>query len=122
MPKKLDNTNILLKHIIEAIQDIKGKEIISLDLTKIDVAICKFFIICTGASNTHVNAIEGNIKKNILKNVGEKPWHIEGTNTGEWVLMDYTDVVVHIFQKDIRSYYNIEDLWGDAKSITYKAS
>jgi len=95
---------------------------ISLDLRKIDTAICKFFIICTGTSNTHVNAIEAYIKKNILKNIGEKPWHIEGANMGKWVLIDYTDIVVHIFQKETRSFYNIEDLWGDAKFIEYQAS
>jgi len=122
MNKKNDNTNILLKNIINAIQDVKGKEIVSLDLRKIEAAICKHFIICTGTSNTHVTAIEGNIKRTIAKNTGEKPWHIEGNKMAEWILMDYSDIVVHIFQKEIREFYNIEDFWGDAKSINYKAS
>ncbi|MDA9807853.1 ribosome silencing factor [Flavobacteriales bacterium] len=120
MAKKIDATNILLENIINAIQDVKGKEIISLDLRKIDSAICKYFIICTGTSNTHVNSIESNIKKTISRDLGEKPFHIEGNNIGEWVLMDYSDIIVHVFQEKTRAFYNIEDFWGDAKFKNYK--
>ena len=91
MVKKIDTTNILLKNIIDAIKDVKGNEIISLDLKKIESAICKYFVICTGTSGTHVNAIEGNIKKSISKDLGEKPSHTEGNNAGEWILIDYFD-------------------------------
>ncbi|MBT5614843.1 MAG: ribosome silencing factor [Flavobacteriales bacterium] len=121
MAKKIDATNILLENIINAIQDVKGKEIISLDLRKIDSAICKYFVICTGTSNTHVNSIESNIKKTISRDLGEKPFHIEGNNIGEWVLMDYYDIIVHVFQEKTRAFYNIEDFWGDAKFKNYKA-
>ena len=121
MAKKIDATNILLENIINAIQDVKGKEIISLDLRKIDSAICKYFVICTGTSNTQVNAIESNIKKTISRDLGEKPFHIEGNNIGEWVLMDYSDIIVHVFQEKTRAFYNIEDFWGDAKFKNYKA-
>lgn len=120
MAKKIDATNILLENIINAIQDVKGKEIISLDLRKIDSAICKYFVICTGTSNTHVNSIESNIKKTISRDIGEKPLHIEGNNVGEWVLMDYSDIIVHVFQEKTRAFYNIEDFWGDAKFKNYK--
>jgi|TARA_B100001094_G_scaffold329335_1_gene391845 ribosome-associated protein len=120
MAKKLDKTNILLKHIINVIQDAKGQEIISLDLRKIDSAICKYFIICTGTSSTHVNSIESKIKKTISQDLNEKPWHTEGNNVGEWVLMDYYDIIVHVFQKQTRKFYNIEDFWGDAKYKSYK--
>jgi ribosome-associated protein len=120
MAKKIDATNILLENIINAIQDVKGKEIVSLDLRKIDSAICKYFVICTGTSNTHVNSIESNIKKTISRDLGEKPFHIEGNNIGEWVLMDYSDIIVHVFQKKTRAFYNIEDFWGDAKFRNYK--
>lgn len=120
MAKKIDATNILLENIVAAIQDVKGNETISLDLRKIESAICKYFVICTGTSNTHVNAIEGNIKKVVSKGLGEKPSHIEGHALGEWILMDYFDVIVHIFQEKTRAFYNIEDLWGDAKFITHK--
>ncbi len=121
MAKKIDATNILLENIINAIQDVKGKEIISLDLRKIDSAICKYFVICTGTSNTHVNSIESNIKKTISRDIGEKPLHIEGNNVGEWVLMDYSDIIVHVFQEKTRAFYNIEDFWGDAKFKNYKS-
>jgi len=121
MAKKIDATNILLQNIINAIQDVKGKEIISLDLRKIDSAICKYFVICTGTSNTHVNSIESNIKKTISRDIGEKPLHIEGNNVGEWVLMDYSDIIVHVFQEKTRAFYNIEDFWGDAKFKNYKS-
>jgi ribosome-associated protein len=122
MTKKIDKTTILLENIVNAIQKVKGNEIISLDLRKIDSAICKYFVICTGTSNTHVNAIEGSIKKTITQDIGEKPWHVEGDNVGEWILMDYSDIVVHIFQDKIRQFYNIEGFWGDAKFVNYKAS
>jgi len=120
MAKKIDATNILLENIINAIQDVKGKEIFSLDLRKIDSAICKYFVICTGTSNTHVNSIESNIKKTISRDLGEKPFHIEGNNICEWVLMDYSDIIVHVFQEKTRAFYNIEDFWGDAKFKNYK--
>lgn len=121
MAKKIDATNILLENIINAIQEVKGNEIISLDLRKIDSAICKYFVICTGTSNTHVNSIESNIKKTISRDLGEKPFNIEGNNIGEWVLMDYSDIIVHVFQQKTRAFYNIEDFWGDAKFKNYKA-
>jgi len=120
MAKKIDATNILLENIVDAIQDVKGLDIISLDLRKLDSAICKYFVICTGTSNTQVKAIEGSIKKTISKDLGEKPFHIEGTNIGEWILMDYSDIIVHIFQEKTRAFYNIEDFWGDAEFKTYK--
>lgn len=119
MTRKLDKTNILLKNIVSVIQDAKGEEIISLDLRKIDSAICKYFIICTGTSSTHVNSIQSKIKKTISQELGEKPWHIEGDNIKEWVLIDYYDIITHIFQEKTRKFYNIEDFWGDAKFTNY---
>ena len=120
MAKKIDESNILLEVIVEGIQYIKGKDIIALDLRNIESAICKYFIICTGTSNTHVNSIERNIRKKVGTEIGENPWHIEGSGSAEWILMDYSDIVVHIFQEKIRNFYNIEGFWGDAKLITYK--
>ena len=120
MAKKIDATNILLENIVDAIQDVKGQDIISLDLRKLDSAICKYFVICSGTSNTQVKAIEGSIKKTISKVLGEKPFHTEGNNIGEWILMDYSDIIVHIFQEKTRAFYNIEDFWGDAEFKTYK--
>ena len=122
MTKRGNKTNILLKNIIEAIQKMKGKDIVSLDLTKIDSAICKYFIICTGNSNTHVSAIESNIKKYISKKIGEKPWHVEGSSSSEWILMDYSDIVIHVFQEKTRIFYDLESFWGDAKFINYSTN
>ena len=121
MVKKIDKANILLEHIVNAMQQVKGRKIISLDLRKIESAICKYFVICTGNSNTHVNAIEGSIKKYISKDIGEKPSHVEADNIGEWIVIDYSDIIVHIFQDKIRQFYDLEELWGDAKLMNYKA-
>lgn len=116
----LKNTNIdqTLSLIIQGIEDVKGADITLLDLRKIDTAVCDYFVFCNGNSNTQVNAIVNSIQKVVSKELHDKPWHVEGTENGEWVLMDYVNIVVHVFQKHIRSYYNIEDLWGDAQ-ITY---
>ena len=119
MTRKIDETNILLENIISSIKNLKGQEIISLDLRKLDSAITKYFVICTGNSNTQVKAIEGNIKRSISLELNQKPLNTEGGNIGEWILMDYSDVIVHIFQEKTRSFYNIEDFWGDADLITY---
>tara|TARA_B100000902_G_C27248085_1_gene883689 strand:+ start:250 stop:630 length:381 start_codon:yes stop_codon:yes gene_type:complete len=120
MANKLDKTDILMEYIINIIQDAKGQEIISLDLRSIDSSICKYFIVCTGTSNTHVNSIEGHVKKKISQELGEKPKNTEGKNIAEWILMDYYDIIVHIFQEQTRKFYNIEDFWGDAKIKNYR--
>ncbi len=107
----------LIKFALEGIENMKGQEIALLDLREIDGAVCDYFIVCEGTSNTHVNAIVGSIQKTVSKALHEKPWHIEGSDNGFWVLMDYVNVVVHVFQKQYREYYDIEGLWGDAKQI-----
>lgn len=105
----------LLANILKGIEDVKGEDIDILDLREIDNTVCDYFVICNGNSNTQVNAITNSIQKAVSKELKEKPWHVEGTENGEWVLMDYVNIVVHVFQKHIREYYNIESLWGDAK-------
>jgi ribosome-associated protein len=109
------STDDLLASIIKGIEDVKGLDIDILDLREIENSVCDYFIICNGNSNTHVNAIVSSVQKGVSKELKDKPWHIEGTDVGEWVLMDYVSIVVHVFQKHIREYYNIESLWGDAK-------
>ena len=116
--RKLDVSDILLETIIEGIREVKGIDTSILDLKKIETAVCKYFVICSGTSNTHVSSIADNIKKNVSKEIQEKPWHIEGLNTSEWVLIDYSDIVVHVFQEATREFYRLEDLWGDAKIRT----
>lgn len=117
MTKNKSNADKLIKFILEGIDDVKGKDITLLDLQDIDSAVCDYFVICNGTSSTHVNAIVNSVHKKTSREIGEKPWHTEGTGNAEWVLMDYVDVVVHVFQKHVREYYNLEGLWGDAKDV-----
>ncbi|PHK27174.1 ribosome-associated protein IOJAP [Nostoc linckia z16] len=115
MAKKNVSNDELLANIIKGIEEVKGNDIDILDLRAIDNTVCDYFVICNGTSNTQVNAIVHSIQKTVSKALKDKPWHVEGTDNGEWVLMDYVNIVVHVFQKHIREYYNIETLWGDAK-------
>lgn len=115
MNKNKINNDELLALIIEGVENVKGENITLLDLREIDNTPCDYFIVCDGNSNTQVNAIAGSVQKTVSKQLKDKPWHVEGTETANWVLMDYINVVVHIFQKETRTFYNIEDLWGDAK-------
>ena len=114
MVKKPVSTDELISIIIKGIDDVKGDDIQLLDLRKIENTVCDYFIICSGSSNTQVNAITGSIQKLVSKELKDKPWHVEGQNNSEWILMDYVNVVVHVFQKQIREFYDIESLWGDA--------
>ena len=118
MAKKEINNDALLANIIKGIEEVKGNDIDILDLRAIDTAVCDYFIICNGNSNTQVNAIVNSIQKTVSKELKDKPWHVEVNENGEWVLMDYVNIVVHVFQKQIREFYNIEGLWGDAKITT----
>lgn len=115
MTKNTVSTDVLLTNIIKGIEEVKGNDIEILDLRAIDTAVCDYFVICSGTSNTQVNAIVNSIQKTVSKELKDKPWHVEGSDNAEWVLMDYVSIVVHVFQKEIREYYNIEGLWGDAK-------
>ena len=115
MANKKVNNDDLLANIIKGIEEVKGNDIDILDLRAIDNTVCDYFVICNGNSNTQVNAIVHSIQKIVSKELKDKPWHVEGTENGEWVLMDYVNIVVHVFQKHIREYYNIESLWGDAR-------
>lgn len=122
MAKENINADQLITTIVGGIEEVKGKEIIILDLRDIENTVCDYFIVCEGTSNTQVNAIVNSIQKQVSKTLKDKPWHIEGTENAEWVLMDYVNVVVHVFQKHIRDYYDIESLWGDAKTTQIETS
>ena len=115
MTKKVVSPDLLITEIIKGIEDVKGENITILDLREIDNTVCEYFVICEGNSNTQVNAISASVQKNVSKAVKEKPWHVEGENNAEWVLIDYVNVVAHVFQRHIREYYNLEELWGDGK-------
>ena len=116
MTKNAPETDTLIKKIIKGIKNVKGVEIDLLDLRVIENRVCDYFLICNGTSNTHVKAIVSSVQKTVSKSITEKPFHIEGEDNGEWVLIDYIDVVVHVFQKQVREHYNLKSLWGDAIS------
>ncbi|WHT40147.1 MULTISPECIES: ribosome silencing factor [Myroides] len=115
MTNKTINNDELIANIIKGIEAVKGENTTILDLREIDNTPCDYFIICDGNSNTQVNAIAGSVQKLVSKELHDKPWHVEGEINAEWILMDYINVVVHVFQKSIREFYNLESLWGDAK-------
>ena len=112
---KSTEKQLLIDTIVDAIQDIKGENIKIFDLGGIENSVAETFIICSGNSNTQVSSIAGNIEKKVRNEIQDRPWHVEGTENSLWVLMDYVSVVVHVFQKETREYYDIEELWGDAK-------
>lgn len=122
MTKNKITADQLITAIISGIEDVKGQEINILDLREIENTVCDYFVVCEGTSNTQVNAIVNSIQKKVSREVKDKPWHVEGEENAEWVLMDYVNVVVHVFQKHIRAYYDIESLWGDAKSTQIQTS
>ena len=115
MTKIKVNNDLLITLIIKGLEDVKGEDIQLFDLREIENTVTDYFIICTGNSNTQVNALSQSIQKLVSKELKDKPWHIEGEANAEWILMDYVNVVVHIFQKKTRELYDIEGLWGDAK-------
>jgi ribosome-associated protein len=113
--KKEDTSDFLTEIIIKGIQDKKGKNIVSLNLKNIDHTVSDYFIICHGTSTTQVQAIAESVEDEILTTIGIKPWHREGVQNAEWILLDYVDVVVHIFQETTRNFFQIENLWADAE-------
>ena len=122
MIKNTSDSDLLIGLIIKGMEKIKGENINLLDLRNIENAFCDYFVICDGNSNTQVNAITNSISKIVSKEIMEKPYQIEGTENAEWILMDYINVVVHIFQKHKREYYDVENLWGDAKITQIETS
>ena len=117
---KTQNITELTDLIIDCIQDIKGKNIVKMDLRHLDEAPTDFFIVCEGESTTQINAIANNIEKRLKEEVGLRPSHSEGKSMATWVLVDYFDVVVHVFYPETRNFYEIEDLWSDAKVTNYQ--
>jgi ribosome-associated protein len=117
--KKKISSEVLCDSIINGMQEKKGFDIIKMDLRKIQGAITDFFVICSGSSDTQIDAIAGSVDDEVFKSTKESPWHKEGIQNKEWILLDYVDVVVHVFKKDRREFYDIESLWGDADCTYY---
>lgn len=114
----MNETKILIEKITEGIQEKKGKNIVVADLTQIDDTICKYFIVCQGNSTSQVSAIVDSIRDFTIKKAQTKPFAIDGLRNAEWVAMDYSDVLVHVFLPETRNFYNLEHLWADAKLTT----
>lgn len=109
----------LLHSIIEAAQDKKAKNIVSIDLSGIDGAIASAFVICNADSTTQVEAIANGIEDEVLKRTGEKPRRVEGTTNAIWIVIDYVDVMVHVFQTEARAFYQLDEMWADAPATKH---
>lgn len=117
-PKKSSTplqTSGLLEAVVEGMREKKAKNIMILDLNKIENRVTDFFVICDADSNTHVNSIADSVEEIVEKLAKERAFHTEGHQNGEWILLDYINVVVHVFLREAREHYNIEGLWGDAE-------
>lgn len=110
----------LIRTIVRAIEDKKGKNIVSLDLSGFDGAICSHFVVCNADSTTQVAAIAAGVEEKVLSELGEEAFRVEGQQQALWIAMDYVDVVVHIFQTDLRNFYKLEELWADAPLRRYE--
>lgn len=116
-----DDTLSIMQAAVDAMQDKKAKKITSLDLTKINNSVTNYFVICHAPSKTQVDAIYDNVRKVVQERCETKPINREGVENAEWILIDYFDVVVHVFQEDTRTFYQLEDLWADAIKKEYKS-
>jgi ribosome-associated protein len=111
---KPDDNALLLESIVSGMKEVKANDIVVLDLRNLSNAMADFFVVCHGNSNTQVQAISQSVEKDTIKATGDAPWHVEGMRNAKWVLMDYVNIVVHIFDKESRNFYGLEDLWADA--------
>ena len=116
-----NESEILASIIIKGIQEKKGKDIVSLNFTRLPNTVCNYFILCHGNTKIQVEAIAEFVEEEVRKTLGAKPWHKEGFENAEWLLIDYADVVVHIFQEETRMFYNLEKLWADAEITKYES-
>ncbi len=117
-PSQGNSSKHLVDCIVRGIQEKKGLDITILDLRDIKNAIVDYFVVCSGTSDRHVEALIEAIADQVKKERNENPWFQEGKGSGEWALIDFIDVVSHVFKKDKRAYYGLEELWGDAKVTT----
>mgnify|MGYP002733774271 CR=1 FL=1 len=106
-------TEDIVGKVIEALENNKAHEIVKIDLRKIENCFCSFFVICHGTSGTHIASLADAVKEKVKEDLHESPFHIEGMNAAQWVIVDYGDVVVHVFDKEMRDFYQLEDFWGD---------
>jgi len=117
---RLTRSSKIIKTIIAAIQEKKGRQIISLDLRKINEAVADFFIICEAGSQPQIRAIAENVEDKVKERCGENPYHHEGYQNLQWVLIDYVNVVVHVMLPENRKFYKLEEMWSDAATEVHK--
>ncbi|WP_250630851.1 ribosome silencing factor [Rhodoflexus caldus] len=115
--KKQADAEMLSRIIAEGMLEKKGIDVVIMDLRKAKNAVTDFFVICSGNSDTQVEALMNSVEEQVHKHLGEWPWQKEGKANREWILLDYVNVVAHIFKKDRRQFYGLEELWGDAETI-----
>ena len=120
--KKVGQSTYISELAIHGIQEKKGNEIVRLDLRNLNSSVTDYFVICHADSSTQVKAIANSIEDEIFKATQTEPWRKEGLEYGEWILLDYVDVVIHVFRTDKREFYGVEDLWGDAEIKYYKSA
>lgn len=111
-----NETELLVAKVVEGIQEKKGKNIITVDLRNLPSGICQFFVVCEGNNPSQVSAICESVWEYVRRDIGEKPYVVDGERNAEWIAMDYGTVIVHIFLPERRAYYNLEHLWADAKT------
>ncbi|MBX3257997.1 MAG: ribosome silencing factor [Chitinophagaceae bacterium] len=116
---RLTRNSKLFKTIINAIRQKKGENIISLDLRKIQEAVADFFIVCEASTHVQVKAIADAIEEEVKEQVGESPYRHEGRQALQWVLIDYVNIVVHVFQPETRRFYKLEEMWNDAERVEH---
>ncbi|SEK64313.1 ribosome-associated protein [Chitinophaga rupis] len=118
-PTRLSRDSEIFTTIIKAIQDKKGENVVSLDLRQIPEAVADFFIICEANSNTQVRAIADFVEEQVQLATAEQPYKHEGFTAQQWILVDYVNVVVHVFQPETRKFYNLEEMWSDAERLEH---
>lgn len=117
MVKVTENKVNLRETVVRGMLEKKAQDIVVMDLRKVRGAVADYFVICTGSSDTQVEAIAESIEEEVYKTTSENPWRKEGKQNKEWILIDYVDVVAHVFKKEKREFFALEDLWGDAEII-----
>ncbi len=119
--KGLTPSEKLSEAVVRGMQEKKASDIVVLDLRNVKNAVADFFVVCSGSSDTQIDAIADSVDEEVYKEFNDNPWHHEGRSYNEWLLIDYVDVVAHIFNRDKRHFYSIEKLWGDAEIISVEA-
>jgi ribosome-associated protein len=120
--KVINESAYISELAIHGMQEKKGNDLVRLDLRNVNSSVADYFVICHADSATQVKAIAHSVEEEIYKAIQQEPWRKEGLEYGEWILLDYVDVVIHIFRTDKREFYGVEDLWGDAEIKSYKSA